>query len=162
MNIFVLDENPSLAAQYQCDKHVVKMVLETAQLLSTVHHFYGTATDVMYKPTHRNHPCSKWLLESRNNYDWLAAHFHALLHEYEYRYGKFHKSYALWPHLVIGPMDLEWTWTTGGKTPFKLCMPDEYKVHGDPVQSYRNYYIGAKAKFAKWNKGRPAPSGWPL
>ena len=65
MNIFVLDNDPFKAAEYQCDKHVVKMVLETAQLLCSAHE---TAP---YKRTHYNHPCAIWTRSSLSNYMWL-------------------------------------------------------------------------------------------
>ena len=88
LNIFVLHKNPQLAAQYQCDKHVVKMILETAQLLCSPY-VPGVAP---YRRTHYNHPCAKWTRESQSNYFWLGIHGLALADEYTYRYGKIHKS----------------------------------------------------------------------
>ena len=87
MNIFILDQDPVKSAQFQCNKHVVKMCLETAQLLCSVFPS-GLAP---YKRTHYNHPCAKWARDSWCNYMWLISHGHALCNEYEYRYNKIHK-----------------------------------------------------------------------
>jgi len=111
MNIFFLDTDPVLAAQYQCDKHVVKMILETAQMLCTAHRvldgerMYSEKTkkplqqynhprwhDVLYKCAHINHPSTKWIRATSGNYQWAFAHFCALCDEYSYRYGKLHES----------------------------------------------------------------------
>ena len=95
MNIFVLDNNPEVCATYHCDKHVVKMILESVQMMSTVLRDQGV--DAGYKATHRNHPCTLWLKESLGNWNWLKALVVALNKEYRYRYGKKvnHKSYDL-------------------------------------------------------------------
>lgn len=151
MNIFVLDADPALAAQYQCDKHVVKMILETAQLLCSVFE-NGLAP---YRKTHYNHPCSKWARASGANFDWLVEHALALSDEYELRYGRVHKSREV----------IEWCrdnkpQMTGDITPFPLAMPDEYKTD-NVVDSYRLYYIKEKGHFAKWNKNRKPPIWWP-
>lgn len=92
MNIFVTDPDPYVCANVLDDKRVVKMVLETAQLLSTAIHACGGVGP--YKVTHLNHPCSIWTRQSRANYDWLLQHFDALLMEYTDRYGKIHKCSA--------------------------------------------------------------------
>lgn len=98
MNIFVTSLDPVACAQALDDRRLVKMVLETAQLLSTVHRWYGTAIkDDVYKATHVNHPCSVWLRLSRGNYDWLLRHFQALLEEYTYRYNKKHSCQLMLP-----------------------------------------------------------------
>lgn len=149
MNIFVLDLDPRQAAQMQVDKHVVKMILETAQLLSTARFLYGASGT--YKPTHQGHPCTKWAAESAHNYAWLWHHGMALCEEYTFRYGKRHKSQDLFEgelrHIPAIPRI--------GRTPFAQAMPDEFK-HPDPVIAYRRYYIGAKAHFAKWtNRAEP-------
>ena len=72
MNIFVLDENPQVAAQMHNDKHVVKMILETAQLLCGVHHMVGGDYDIPYKLSHKNHPCAIWVRQCIENYIWLC------------------------------------------------------------------------------------------
>lgn len=152
MNIFFLDENPTLSAQYHVDKHVVKMILETAQLLCGVHHV--TAHDsahVPYKLSHKNHPCSIWCRESLSNYLYLCELGLELSKEYTYRYGKRHKSQDVIEWCLINKPnipDIEFT------DPAK-AMPDEFKVDS-VVESYRNYYMGAKFSLAAW-KNREKP-----
>ena len=147
MNIFILDKDVKKCAQYHCDKHVVKMILETAQLLCGVHHVTAQVTDqVPYKLSHKNHPCAIWTRESLSNYLYLCELGLALCDEYTHRYGKRHKSLQviLWcinnrPNIP----DKEFT------EPAK-AMPEEYKVKS-VVDSYRNYYRGAKSGFTTWN-----------
>jgi len=142
MNIFVLDEDPREAAQMQCDKHVVKMVLETAQILSTVN-------GGPYKPTHQRHPCVLWAAQARDNYAWLVEHGLALAQEYAERYRKVHKSTA-----VIRQLEQPRTTLPTGSTPFVQCMPEGFRGE-DPVEAYRKYYHSKE--FAAWNRGREAP-----
>ncbi len=94
MNIFVSDADPTIAAQNLDDKRLVKMVLETAQIISAVAHRYGVAGD-WYKLTHRNHPCTLWAGDSAVNYEWLYDHGLALAAEYTHRFNKEHKSLAI-------------------------------------------------------------------
>ena len=156
MNIFFLDEDPTMSAQYHVDKHVVKMILETAQLLCGVHHVtaHDTAHDtahVPYKLSHKNHPCAIWARTSLSNYLYLCELGLELCKEYTYRYGKRHKSQEVIEWCLIykpNVPDVEFTEPA-------MAMPDEYKV-GDVVQSYRNYYMGAKSGFATW-KNRQKP-----
>jgi len=145
MNIFVLDLNPVGAAQMQCDKHVVKMILESAQLLCGVH--WMTGREAPYKLTHKNHPCSKWARESLSNYDWLAQHACELCNEYTRRYGRVHKSQETIVWCYDNLPDIH----NNGLTEFYLAMPDDCKIKGDPVQSYRKYYKKYKNHIAKWN-----------
>lgn len=147
MNIFFLDKSPEKAAQYQCNKHVIKMILESCQLLCTAHHILGTKSlpDKFYRATHINHPCSKWVREAKENYSWLAQHCIHLCNEYTYRYNKIHASndLAVWLFCNIPPIkNVEMT-----EAP--KCMPEEFKVENDIVQSYRNYYILDKQKNIK-------------
>ena len=152
MNIFFLDEDVKKCAQYHVDKHVVKMILETAQLLCGVHHV--TAHDsahVPYKLSHKNHPCSIWCRESLSNYLYLCELGLELSKEYTYRYGKRHKSQDVIEWCLINKPnipDIEFT------DPAK-AMPDEFKVDS-VVESYRNYYMGAKFSLAAW-KNREKP-----
>jgi len=156
MNIFFLDEDVKKCAQYHVDKHVVKMILETAQLLCGVHHVtaHDTSHDtshVPYKLSHKNHPCSIWCRESLSNYLYLCELGLELCKEYTYRYGKRHKSQDVIEWCLINKPnipDIEFT------EPAK-AMPDEYKVKS-VVESYRNYYVGAKSGFAIW-KNREKP-----
>jgi hypothetical protein len=152
MNIFVLDKNPTIAAQMSCDKHVVKMILESAQMLCTVAHAQGF--NAPYKATHKKHPCTIWTGKTKQNWDWLINHGLALCAEYTNRYGKVHKSqqHIEWcKSLNIGlPHD--------GLLPFAQAMPSQYK-NKCVVSAYRAYYQGEKAKFAKWKSGK-IPNWW--
>lgn len=147
MNIFILDEDPILAAQYQCDKHVVKMILESTQIMCTVQSKYGITTK--YKPTHANHPCTKWAGENKENYAWLWSHASALCEEYTLRYNKTHTCESLInEELSKFPPGIP----DGKQTPFVQAMPDIYK-NENAVVAYRNYYKGDKSRFAKWKLG---------
>ena len=98
MNIFYLSECPVEAAQYQCDKHVVKMILESAQMLCTAHHACPTAAprpEKFYKQAHLNHPSTIWVRTATANYDWMIVHALALCEEYTHRYGKIHSSQSI-------------------------------------------------------------------
>jgi hypothetical protein len=145
MNIFVLDKDPVKAAQMQGDKHVVKMILETAQLLSSVH--WMNEGEAPYKLTHKNHPCAKWARESLSNYMWLCKHGIALCDEYTRRYKKVHKSRDAIIWCYTHPPKIE----NKGLTEFPLAMPDDVKTPGDPVKSYRDYYKKYKKDIVKWN-----------
>ena len=141
MNIFYLDEDPKLAAIYQYNKHVVKMILESAQMLCTAHHcIMGDDADVPYKIAHKNHPSTIWARQSGENYAWLYHHMMALGEEYSVRYGKKHLSITKCEDkLSILPGGILET----GLTEMPQCMPDEYKDKCS-VQAYWNYYIGEK------------------
>ncbi len=153
MNIFVLDKNPRIAAQMHCDKHCVKMILETAQMLSTAHRVYDTPqAENLYKQAHLNHPCTKWIRESGANYRWAWTLYHELLVEFVRRRGKHHKSGELIHDLAHTPHGMPEI----GLTPFAQAMPLEYK-RSCAVEAYRAYYIGDKAEIAEWNWGRPTP-----
>lgn len=166
MNIFVTDLDPYKAAQSLCDKHVVKMILESCQLLctwlSTKHSdTYKLHSNFLYKPTHINHPCSVWLRESDSNVWRLISHTKELIHEYYKRYGKVHACYKVWKLLIglvaelVSPED-----TLMSKlTSFKQCMPEQYKVEGNPIEAYRSYMVSEKTRFAKWKLGNK-PEWW--
>lgn len=144
MNIFVLDRDPTVAAMLHLDKHVVKMPLETAQILSTI-------SDGPYKPTHRHHPCTIWARQSTGNYQWLVRLGIALCQEYTHRYGKRHKSQDVIEQLVTAPV----TVPEGEMSEFAQAMPDACK-RADAVLAYREYYRVHKAGMASW-KGRDVP-----
>lgn len=146
MNIFVLDHDPVLAAQYHADTHVVKMVLESAQLLSTVHHLCGTWCPHMYRATHQRHPCTLWLMESQGNYTWCWHLLNSLCAEYTHRYQRVHATQALVPILANMPATLP----DAGLTAFTQAMPEGYRVPGDAVCAYRGYYRGGKAPLLKY------------
>lgn len=156
MNIFFLDFDVKKCAKFHCDKHVVKMILETAQLLCSAHHvtIHGTIHDtiqVPYKLSHKNHPCSIWVRESLSNYLYLCELGLALGEEYTYRYGKTHKSIEVIQWCLTNRPNIK---DIGFTTP-PLAMPDEYKVES-VIDSYRNYYKGAKSTIVSW-KNREKP-----
>lgn len=143
MNLFILDRDPELAAQFHCNRHVVKMILETAQLLSTAHHVLdGDQAEKIgriYKKTHENHPCAVWVRESPDNYSWAHMLGMSLCAEYTHRYGKVHKTQDVLWNLAAIPHNIPDVLFTE----FPQCMPEEYK-NQDTVAAYRNYYIGEK------------------
>jgi hypothetical protein len=180
MNIFILDENPKEAARLQCDKHIVKMILESAQMLSTAHRmldgvqeyrksvsgkrmvkYYAHPSNIseenLYKAVHFDHPCTQWTMETEENYLWHYEHFVALGQEYTYRYGRHHKSIKLKSILFRAPMNIVRGF---GLTPFRLAM-NEYPecVKESAVDSYRAFYQTKQSRFKmKWTK-RDIP-GW--
>ena len=154
MNIFFLDKSPKIAAQMMCNKHVVKMILEHAQMVCTTHHLHPSGKyDIPYKKTHENHPCSKWLRDSIENYDWLYKMTKALNDEYKYRFNHDvnHKSFDVIESLPVPNIP------DVSMTRFARAMPDECKVGNDVVQSYRKYYRDEKKNILKWT-GRKNPS----
>jgi len=144
MNIFYLHQDPTVIPTVMYNKHVVKMILETAQLLSTAHHHYGS--DAPYKSTHINHPSTVWARTNTANYRWLYDHFIALCLEYEDRYGKTHLSYTK----CAGPLEHPPVGMPESDTISLMpsCMEDEYKISDDPIENYRNYYIHGKSHIA--------------
>jgi len=150
MNIFFLDFDVKKCAEYHCDKHVVKMILETAQLLCSAHHVTGGTAP--YKLSHKNHPCSIWVRASLSNYLYLCELGLALGEEYTHRYGKKHKSVEV----------IEWCLSNRPNihdvdfTSPPMAMGDEYKIGNDVIESYRNYYKGAKSEIVSW-KNRETP-----
>ena len=191
MNIFVLDENPKAAASMMCNKHVVKMILESGQMLCTAHwlawlsgkngrptlsdfkrvrdaqewlkDFVPEESQPPWKMSHVRHPCTAWTCETMGNYIWLHHHMRGLLDEYTSRYGKVHKSESVWKWL--GDHDpVGWCSVEDKyrKTKHPLCVPDEIKAcTDDPVHAYRVYYITHKSKIAKWAPRATPPSWWP-
>lgn len=156
VNIFCLDKDPVKAAQYHVDRHVVKMILETAQLLSTAHRVLDDPIskdfdDLLYKATHVNHPSAKYVRSSSFAYKWTHSLLVALADEYYYRYNNSHKceNIGLIEKLATLPKNIPIDETEIYPT---LAMPDEYRTD-DVVESYRAYYIGEKQHLASW-KGR--------
>ena len=148
MNIFILDEDNDLNARYYVDKHIVKIPLEIAQILCSVHHICGEKSDsIPYRLTHKNHPICVWARQSLSNYIWICRIGLSICKEYTYRYGKRHKS-----ELVIN-------WCLEnlpkvndiGLMQFVQAMPDEYK-NPDPIKAYRSYYMGEKRHLFSWKK----------
>lgn len=175
MNIFYLHPDPVTCAQQHVDKHVVKMILEYAQLMSTAHRLLdGVETiglsksgrkqkrfalpdhrdTILYSATHANHPSAIWTRRSKQNYQWLYDMWCQLMNEYTYRYGKQHACEKLKQALAMAPRNIPDSVFTE-PTP---AMPDQYKVVGDSVTSYKNYYLGSKSAMFSWKK-RETP-GW--
>lgn len=150
MNIFFLDTDPETAAVMQCDKHIVKMPLETAQMLCAVYHRYGEPAP--YKLTHANHPSTRWAGDSAENYRWLWDHGMALCEEYTHRYGKVHACRKILEAVQFPPAGIP----DIGFTVVPQAMPDQYK-NVNPIQAYRNYYINEKHSIATW-KNRQKPT----
>ena len=153
MNIFVLDENPVKAAQYLCDKHIVKMALESAQILCTVS--WQCDVSAPYKPTHIKHPVVIWAGETLANYNWLLEHAIGICEEFVYRFNHNHKSEQIirWCENHAGRPDC------GELTPFAQAMPMQYRSE-NAVESYRMYYMNDKKSFAKWKPITRVPDWW--
>ena len=148
MNIFYLHEDPKLAASYVYDKHKVKMILESAQMLCTAHHVYGNGYNVPYKQAHLNHPSTIWTRENTHHYYWLYLHMLALGDEYTKRYGKHHLTITKCAEPLLRP--------PSGMPTIKFvqppqCMPDEHKRKCS-VHAYWNYYIKEKHTICNKNE----------
>jgi hypothetical protein len=161
MNIFVVDKHPQTAARMLCDEHVVKMALESAQMLCTAINESGGQAP--YKSTHKNHPCNIWARETLGNWLWLYDHGMALCDEYLLRFQKDnaekkdHKCRSIMFE-CLKILDGKSFITGLRKTPHPLCMPDEYKT-GNVVQSYQDFYNMEKCDFATWKHSDP-PQWW--
>lgn len=172
MNIFYLSHDTRESARFQVDSHAVKMILETAQILSTTHRYLdGTKesikvngrsktvythpdkvfNDNLYSCTHINHPSTMWARQSGSNYLWLYHYFLAMLEEYTHRYGKNHKCEFLIPFFSCTPKNIP----VGIFTEPTPAMPTKYIVSNDSIASYRSYYMGEKRHLFKWTKRQP-------
>lgn len=145
MNLFVTDPDPAASARALADRHIVKMAVETGQILWTVLHVAapGAVPQGGYRPTHRRHPCNLWAVESRANFLWAVEHGRALCDEYTHRYGGVHASRAA----IDLAASSSFLVPDGDLTPFALAMPDEHKNLDDRCGSYRAYL---RAKYAAW------------
>jgi hypothetical protein len=152
MNIFVLSRDPLTSAKSQCDKHVVKMTLETAQMLCSVLIEHGY--EAPYRKAHARHPCTVWAGYSLSNWNWLVKHGTGLAAEFKLRYKKEHKSQKV----IEWASELHPDIPEYGLTQFAMAMPDKYKGES-VVASYRRYYINEKRRFAKWKFTQP-PNWW--
>jgi hypothetical protein len=167
MNLFLLSWDVETCARWHCDKHVVKMILELVQMLYTSWHINAdhvpgcapicrsTGLRGYRKLSNPNHPMAKWVRASRWNYLFTVRLAAALCLEFNHRYAHHHgcTKHVVWLARHVPPfVDLE-------RTPIPQCMPDRYKSDTCPVQGYRNYYLGDKARFAAWSK-RPEPDWW--
>jgi hypothetical protein len=154
VNVFAVDRDPVRAARALCDRHVVKMTLETAQILCTAARaIFGQRAP--YRPTHASHPCVAWAAARRANWDWLVSHGLALAAEYERRYGRVHTSRAVIARMARrGPPR-----SSDRRQPFVQAMPEQYRGR-DAVAAYRRYYAGEKARFATWKAPARPPRWW--
>jgi hypothetical protein len=168
MNIFFTDTCPRQAARNLCDKHISKMIVESAQMLSTAWWVLdsGCPGKQLYKPTHENHPCSKWVRESDGNYLWLGEHALEMCNEYTLRYMRRHKSQTLIECLWKNPpRNIPNRGARKMTTPATCFFSKDPVAHfmchvpSNPVQSYRNYYKLDKQRFAKWNHSAK-PTWW--
>ena len=150
MNIFFLSRIPLVAAKLHSDKHVVKMCLESAQILATVHHIHGNGENVKYKSTHAKHPCVLWAAASRANYIYVRELGIHLCRQYTSRYGKYHACHELFRNELLNPPPaLKFSKPTDPAQ----AMPDECK-DADPVKAYRRYYRHKleNTNFMRWDK----------
>ena len=176
MNIFYLHHDPVECAKLHNDKHVVKMILEYGQLMSTAHRvldgtpYYGKTANnrnikrwllsdfrepILWKASHVNHPSGIWTRDNSDNYTWLYNLWHNLLDEYTYRYGKIHSADRMKTCFAMLPSNIpRVTKQFYEPTP---AMPDKYKVANNSIESYKNYYLGDKQHLASWKK-RDVPS----
>ena len=173
MNIFYLHEDPIQNAKWHIDKHIVKMPIEYAQLMSTAHRLldgemylgktaigrnikrwrlYDEREDILYKASHINHPSAIWVRESIENYFQMYKLYMAVLAEFTNRYGKIHGSSKPSIALIRPPSNIPMV--KGTQLP--QCMPEMCKVKNNPILAYRNYYIVEKNSFASW-KNREIP-----
>ena len=150
MNIFYVDHDPVKCAEYHVDRHVVKMIVEYAQLMSTAHRILDN-NDNVYQATHVNHPSTIWTRKTTSNYEWLFQLWTCLLDEYAYRYGRKHATSKLYPILFNAPRNI----AQGEFTQPTPAMPDEYKVLNDSIASYRAFYTHAKKHLLSWKKRNP-------
>lgn len=163
MNIFVLDTDPRKAAQMQCDKHILSGINETVQILSTAFNLIGIIEERLpYPPKRKKYPLCRWAADSTSNLNWTLRYGKGLSKEYSFRYGKRHQwdyeisnmSHIFWEECVFDATNIEMPQS------FIQAMPEKYKVTGNAVHAYRNYYKAEKAYLAKWNNGREAPQWW--
>ena len=179
MNIFALHNDPKKAAQMHCDAHISKMVVESGQMLSTVHRMldgnetkrlsksgkrmikYWEHPDInleltLYKAVHMNHPCTVWSRESSANYKWHYRLFIELAKEYTHRYSKDHATLLKLEKILANPPQ---NMTSGNLTPFRLAMKSQPQCmnENDPISSYRQFYQTKQERFnMKWTN-RTAP-----
>ena len=154
MNLFLLSSCPVRCARYHVDRHVVKMILETAQLLCTAHHVTRSSFAPPMRATHRNHPCAVWVRASRSNYVWACALGLALCAEYTHRYDRVHKTEA---HLRKLTENVPSALPALGPTPPPQAMPACFRVPGKTVLAYRRYYAQGKRHLFTWTRRPPPP-----
>ena len=150
MNIFFLDRDPRVAAEYHCDKHCVKMITEYAQILSTVLRSTGVSNDYTYRKTHENHPCTRWAAQSLAHWRWLRQLALFLSQEYVRRYGRIHlATRKLWL-MPRQPCLIDYGWLSDPPQ-----VTGSVPAMADTVEAYRQCYAKDKASFVTWKNGDP-------
>lgn len=147
MQLFILDECPRQAARFLCDKHVVKMGIESVQMLSTV--LINNNLPAPMKATHSRHPCTLWVGESWGNWHWTYIHAQEIFREYTRRYGKIHSTSLKLKCIPFAP-DIFMRYS---RTPFVDATGCDYV--GSVVRRYRQYYMNEKRHFASWETNQP-------
>lgn len=164
MNIFVLDTDPAIAASYHCDQHLHKMILESAQMLSTVMHDVGySSKSLVYKPAYQNHSCTRWLINSRAACLWVIKLCKELENIRLSLGADFHKSMEIIEiaaQAMTDPMDPKYL----DKLEFKIFAgPPSIEIRNiSVVEKYQMYY---RQKHRAWlntrapmsYKNRPIP-----
>lgn len=172
MNIFVVDTDPVIAAESLADKHTNKMLVESVQMMVSALRRHGatdenvplTAKGTPHRGGYANHPSTVWAGESSENFTWLFDHAVALYDEFKFRFNKDHAC-AIQLETILESVKFI---PEGGMTPVALCVGDNlHEQYGkkfadieEAVDIYREFYIIDKVHFAKWEKGRPAPTWW--
>ena len=162
MNIFFLHRLPEKSAEMLCDKHIPKMLLETCQMLSTAYQRNLGEKPILYKPAYPNHPMTRWVGDSQPHFEWAFDHAVALSQQFKKRFGKTHKSNRIVKTIacdLLPEINESVMFPDNGFEDPPQCMPLEYKCD-NYVQAYRNYYMGEKRYFAKWEKGVAKPDWW--
>lgn len=184
MNLFTVDEDPRQAAIALGDKHIVKMLLETTQMLSNkvydglgitswrqvqeknlqdevLTRFIGfprrdeNGNSLPYRPAHWNHPVSQWVRLTRKNWLWTWKHAIALSDEYTYRFGKIHGCEKILIWLYDKFIRNQFIFSVGGLTEFKMCFEDQYKKYDSPILNHRENYKFGKAHLHRWTRRKP-------
>tara|TARA_B100001057_G_scaffold499484_1_gene610329 strand:+ start:99 stop:641 length:543 start_codon:yes stop_codon:yes gene_type:complete len=174
MNLFYLHEEPEVSAKLHCDKHVVKMIIEYAQMLSTAHrmldgeqytdsssgrkiqrweHSNSNMDKMLYKASHINHPSTRWVRENAIQYQYAYDMFTALCDEYTYRYKRVHLTDK---KLRVILDEIPRNCPIGEWSEPPQCMPEDVKVPGDSISAYHKYYRNYKRSFSVWTE-RPIP-----
>ncbi len=156
MNIFAVNEDPRLAALQLPDKLIPKMIVESAQMLSTAHRVLDGDTNadakLLYKKAYENHPSTIWVRQDAMNYWWLWMHALTLCEEYKWRFSpdgvspaKSHKTEFVIHQLQDLPLNIPTEKDTSWEvlTDLPLCMPDQYKQgsnhHMYTTESYQQF-----------------------
>lgn len=172
LNIFLLHDDIKICAQSHCNRHTVSQIKEYCQLLSTAHRVLDGILcegfsksgrkrnvlrlddhrdEILYRETHINHPSAIWVRENSSNYLYLHKLLDELNKEYTHRYQREHKSITIGLVDILSHLPINIT-KSAKMSPMPQCMPDEFKVDGDSVKAYQNYYIGAKHSILQYKR----------